>query len=312
MVESKERGIIPLRSIDPVEPVTLVDERTFPKRANFPWKATAVILSLTLLAGALLLGGARLVGRSLVFFPEREIEQTPADWDLPFEDVSFLTLDGVQLHGWFVPGDREVTLLWFHGNSGNISHRLENLKLLHDRLGVNIFIFDYRGYGRSDGRISEQGTYLDGEGAVLYLRSRGDIRADRVVLFGRSLGSAVAVDVATRYPAYGLILESPFTSVSDIAKRSFRFLPWGRIIGIRYDSLSKIRGISGPLLVLHGDRDDVVPMENGQRLFRAAPSPKEFYVVEGAGHNDTYTVGGEEYFATLRRFVDGLGTQAPE
>ena len=166
-----------------------------------------------------------MLGNRLVFFPDREIEQTPVDWGLSFEEVTFFAPDGVQLHGWFIPGDREVTLLWFHGNSGNISHRLENLKLLHDHLGVNILIFDYRGYGLSGGRISEEGTYLDGEGALLHLRLRRDTRPDRIVLFGRSLGSAVAVDVATRYSPYGLILESPFTSVPDMANRSIRFLP---------------------------------------------------------------------------------------
>ena len=275
-----------------------------------PWRALGILLLLALVPGALILGGARLID-SQVFFPEREIEHTPADWGLPYEDVRFFTSDGVQLHGWFVPGDRQVSLIWFHGNAGNVGDRLENMKLLYDHLGVNILIFDYLGYGLSDGRISEKGTYLDGEGALRYLRSRPDVHSDRVVLFGHSLGSAVAVDVASRNDVSGLILESPFTSVPDIAKRWFRFLP-GFLIRIKYNSLSKILDINAPLLVLHGDRDEVVPIELGQRLFKAAAEPKELYVIQGAGHNDTYRVGGEEYLATLKRFVDGLGEEASE
>ena len=263
-------------------------------------------MGLILLSLILIGGGSRVLGRSLVFFPDREIEESPADWGLSFEEVTFLALDGVELHGWFIPGDREETLLWFHGNAGNISHRLENIKLLHEQLGMSIFIFDYRGYGRSGGRISEEGTYLDGEGALLYLRSRRDIRPDRIVLFGRSLGSAVAVDVATRYPTYGLILESPFTSVADLAKGPVRYLPVSALLGIRYDSLSKMRGISAPLLVLHGDQDTVIPIRYGKRLFEAATRPKEFSTIAGAGHNDTYIVGGREYFTTLSKFIESL------
>ena len=269
--------------------------------------ARGVALAVALLA---LLGLAarqtKLLDRYFIFFPERELVRTPGDVDVEYEEAFFSTSDGVRLHGWFVPSQSDTTLVWFHGNAGNISHRLENIKLLHERLGVSILIFDYRGYGRSGGRISEEGTYLDGEGALLYLRSRRDIRADMVVLFGRSLGSAVAVDVATRYPAYGLILESPFTSVADMAKGPIRYLPVSALIGIRYDSLAKIRGISAPLLVLHGDQDTVVPIKYGKLLFDAASRPKEFYTIAGAGHNDTYIVGGQEYFTTLSKFIEAL------
>ena len=211
-----------------------------------------------------------MIDRNFVFFPEKRIAATPENWGLDFENVYFTTADGVRLHGWFVPGQSEVTWLWFHGNAGNISHRLENLSLLRDHLGVSVFLFDYRGYGRSDGRVSEEGTYRDAEAALSYLWSHRDVDPEKIVLFGRSLGCAVAVDLASRHQAYALILESPFTSISDMAKRAIPLLPIGVLLRTKYDTLSKIGGIAGPLLILHGGQDEVVPIELGlQRLQKA-------------------------------------------
>ena len=247
-----------------------------------------------------------MIERNFIFFPEEAMAATPTNWGLDFEDVYFTAADGVELHGWFVPGQSEVTWLWFHGNAGNISHRLENLSLLRDHLGVSVFLFDYRGYGRSDGHISEDGTYLDAQAARSYLWSRQDVDPGKIVLFGRSLGCAVAVDLASRHRPYALILESPFTSISDMAKRVVPLLPIGVFLRTKYDSLSKIGGISAPLLILHGDQDEVVPVASGLRLYQAANEPKEFYTINGAGHNDTYIAGGEAYFDALRRFLAGL------
>ena len=174
------------------------------------------------------------------------------------------------------------------------------------RLGVSVFLFDYRGYGRSEGQVSEKGTYRDAEAALAYLESRQDVDQEKIVFFGRSLGCAVAVDLASRHPPYALILESPFTSISDMAKRVVPLLLIGALLRTKYNSLSKISGISAPLLVLHGDRDEVVPIESGQQLYQAANEPKKFYTIPDAGHNDTYIVGGEEYFAALRQFLAGL------
>jgi hypothetical protein len=265
-----------------------------------------LLLLLSLVIFALLGGHNTVIERNLIFFPEKTIAATPGDWGLHFEDVYFTTADGVALHGWFVPGQSEVTWLWFHGNAGNISHRLENLSLLRDYLGVNIFLFDYRGYGRSEGQVSEEGTYRDAEAALAYLRSRQDVDPGKILFFGQSLGCAVAVDLASRHRPYALILESPFTSISDMAQRATPLLPIGALLRTKYDSLSKIGGISAPLLILHSDRDEVVPFESGRQLFEAANEPKEFYVIRGAGHNDTYMVGGEEYFAALKQFLAGL------
>jgi len=244
------------------------------------------------------------IERSFIYFPERELIGEPADYGLEFDDANFATSDGVRLHGWFVPGESDVTWLWCHGNAGNISHRLENLRLLHDELGVRVFIFDYRGYGRSEGSPSEEGTYRDAEAALACVLSRPDVDAERTVYFGRSLGAAVAVELATRRPPYALILESPLPSIAELARHHYPFLPAGRLLRTKYDSLSKIANVHVPLLVLHGDQDEVIPFQSGRKLFEAANEPKRFYTIRGAGHNDTYVVGGREYFRALREFVE--------
>ena len=247
-----------------------------------------------------------LIDKHFIFFPEKELQGTPAQWGISFEDVEFQASDGVRLHGWYVPGDSDVTWIWFHGNAGNISHRLENLTLLNNQLGVNIFLFDYRGYGRSEGRISEKGTYRDARGALEYVRSRQDVNPDKIVYFGRSLGAAVAVWLATQDTPYGLILESPFTFVKDMAKRAFPGLPLYMLVRTKYDSLSRIADVTCPVLVLHGDRDETVPFSHGQKLYDAAKEPKGFYPIAGAGHNDTYIAGQEPYFRAMSDFLESL------
>jgi fermentation-respiration switch protein FrsA (DUF1100 family) len=277
------------------------------RRVRPPRLLLCVGLGIVVAAG-LALAGVRsgMIERSFIYFPDSELVADPSDFGLPFQDVSFAAGDGVQLHGWLVPGEKDVTWLWFHGNAGNISHRLENLKLLHDELGVSVFLFDYRGYGRSRGKPYEEGTYRDAEAALAYLRSHPDINANRIVYFGRSLGAGVAVELATRQPPLGLILESPVPSISELARHHYPFLPVGPLLRTKYDSLAKIGEVKAPLLVLHGDMDDIVPFEGGKKLFEAANEPKEFYTIRDAGHNDTYFTGGREYFRALRRFVEGL------
>jgi len=263
-----------------------------------------------LLAG--ILGAGMFLGleKYLIFVPERTIEMTPRDEGLPYEDVWFPAGDGVRLHGWLVPApDARFTLVWFHGNAGNISHRVDNITHLHRLLRLSIFIFDYRGYGRSNGShsdLSEEATYLDAEGALAYLRGRRDLDRTRLVYFGRSLGAAIAVEAARRHPPAALILETPFTSIQDMSRVLLPWLPVGSLLRTKYDSLAKIREIRVPLLVLHGDRDDVVPYEQGRRLFEAANEPKWFYTIRGARHNDTYFVGGQPYFDVWARFLEGV------
>lgn len=249
----------------------------------------------------------------VIFVPERAIEMTPQSEGLAYQDVWFPAKDGVKLHGWLVPAtDARFTLVWFHGNAGNISHRVDNIKYLHRALGrqilPNIFIFDYRGYGRSAGSLSdlsEEATYRDAEGALTYLRGRQDLAQTRLIYFGRSLGSAVAVEMARRHAPAGLILETPFTSIQDMARVTLPFLPVGGLLRTKYNSLGKMPEIRVPLLVLHGDRDDVVPYEQGRRLFEAANEPKTFFAIRGAHHNDTYIVGDRPYYDAWARFLAG-------
>jgi len=248
----------------------------------------------------------------LIFYPSAEIIHTPGQVGLEFQDLFFTTADGVRLNGWFIPHrDARITLVWFHGNAGNIGHRVENIKLLHDKVKVNIFIFDYRGYGRSEGSVSEAGTYQDGAAALQFVRKQPGVEAENLIIFGRSLGAAVAAEMASRFDSRGLILESPFISIREMAKSVFPLLPIGPLLQTRYDNLEKIVKIKVPLLVLHGDRDEVIPYEHGKRVFAAAPGPKDFYTINGAGHNDTYIVGGDAYFQRLRSFIETVTASQP-
>lgn len=263
-----------------------------------------------LLAGILGTGMFLGLEKYVIYVPERAIEMTPQSEGMAYEDVWFPASDGLRLHGWLIPApDARLTLLWFHGNAGNIGHRVDNIKYLHRLLRLNVFIFDYRGYGQSAGThsdLSEEATYRDAEGALTYLRGRQDLAHTRLVYFGRSLGASIAVEAARHHPPAGLILETPFTSIKDMARVALPFLPLGSLLRTKYDSLSKIREIRVPLLILHGDRDDVVPYEQGRRLFDAANEPKTFYRIRGARHNDTYIVGGQPYFDAWARFLHGL------
>ena len=261
---------------------------------------------------ALLALGARqtnLLDKQLVFFPDREVMSTPGDAGLVYEDVTFTASDGVKLHGWFVPGDGKRVIIWFHGNAGNIGHRVENLVLMREQLRVSVFLFDYRGYGNSEGAPSEQGLYLDAEAALEYTKTRTGLEADEgIVYFGRSLGAAVAVELATRYPPRALVLESPFTSIQGMARKVYpvvsKVVPLGLVVQSRFDALAKIGQVRTPVMVLHGDQDDMIPIEMGRELFEAANEPKAFYAIRGASHNDTYAVGGVPYFDALRAFVN--------
>ena len=239
-----------------------------------------------------------------IYFPESTIYQDPGDFGLEFEDVHLTTTDGVRIHGWFVPGSGGPTLVWFHGNGGNISHRVDNIAALNRRLGVSILIIDYRGYGLSEGSPTEQGTYLDAEAALAHAFARPDVDPERVVLFGRSLGCAVAAEMAARHDVYAVVLESPFTSISAMARQAYPFLPGlGLLVGDMYDTLDKAARIHAPVMVLHGDSDEIVPFEMGREVFEAAPEPKRFYAIRGAGHNDTYAVGGTSYLDALGSFL---------
>lgn len=240
--------------------------------------------------------------KGIVFFPDPFLIGSPADYGLEYEEVFFTARDGVKLHGWWVPQPQHVpTLLWFHGNAGNISHRLENLHLLWHKVGVQIFIFDYREYGRSEGQITREGSYLDAYAAYDYVTMTLRIPPSQLVLFGRSLGSALAVDLAVNHACRGLIIESAFTSSEDMFQLYAPFASWRP--RLPYDNLGKIVQVNVPVLIIHGVRDEVIPFEMGARLFAAAHPPKFFYPLPQAHHNDTYLVGGDAYFQRLKTFI---------
>jgi fermentation-respiration switch protein FrsA (DUF1100 family) len=263
------------------------------------------VTALVLVGFAVVARYTDLIDRHFVFFPDRTVLTDPGERGLAFEEARFTAADGVRLHGWFVPGRDDKTLVWFHGNAGNISGRLQNLEEMHRYLGVNVLVFDYRGYGLSEGSVSEEGTYLDAEAALDYLRSRDDVDEDRIVLFGRSLGGAVAVEMATKHDFYALVLESTFSSIQAMARHHFPFLPGvGRLVKTRYDTLAKIENVRAPLMVLHGDRDGTAPIEMGREIYEAANSPKRFYAIAGADHNDTYIVGGRPYYDAIAAFLE--------
>lgn len=236
-------------------------------------------------------------------YPDGNYELIPRS--LSLEDHWFTAPDGVRLHGWLLRADStSPALVISHGNAGNISHRLEFIRQLH-RLGCTVFIYDYRGYGRSEGSPSEEGVYLDGTGAFDYLASLDGIDPKRVALFGQSLGGAVAVHVAAKRRPAALILEATFSSARDVAAELYSFLPARFFLRSKFDSESTIRKNTAPLLMLHGSVDSIIPVKLGRKLFDAANPPKEFIEIRGASHNDVYLVGGDRYLQKIREFLHG-------
>jgi hypothetical protein len=258
------------------------------------------ILALLAIAGGLIV----LFETRLIYFPSRAKDVTPTALGLAFEDVSLTAEDGVRLHGWFLPvRDARLTILLSHGNAGNIGDRLDRALLFQSRLRASVLLYDYRGYGSSQGSPDEAGTYRDVRAAYQYLVEAKKLDPRRLVLFGESLGSGVALELAVAQPAAALVLEAPFTSVPDMARATV-FAPLAPFVRTRYDNLAKVSRLRMPLLVLHGDRDEVVPFAQGRRLFEAAPEPKRFFAIPGAHHNDAYFVGGEAYWRALGEFLD--------
>jgi hypothetical protein len=274
----------------------------------------------------------------LTFYPVRAYPETPAAAGLPFEDVVLRTGDGVSLHGWFVPAAdapsaragliassrsrRPITLLFFHGNAENIGGCLD-LAARARQAGLNLLLIDYRGYGQSDGHPSERGIYQDGEAALLHLLSRPDGDPARIVVWGRSIGAAVAVYLAAGgaegaapspdrngSPAVaGLILESPFTSVPDLLREGghFALLALSRFGTYRFDSAARIGRVAAPVLVVHGTDDEIAPFDLGRRLYNLAPGRKVLAAIRGGGHNDLWALHDDEVWDAVRRFLESLG-----
>ena len=226
---------------------------------------------------------------------------TPENIGLDYENVSVTTDDGIKITGWFIPSESpRATLLFAHGNGGNISHRLEKIRMFNE-LHVNTFIFDYRGYGPSDGSPSENGFYLDAQAAYNYLLSDKKIPSQQIVGYGESLGGAVIIDLAVRNSLGGLIIESSFTSVRDMGKKIFPFIP-AFLYKTKFDALSKIVSVKCPVLAFHSPEDEIVPYELGKQLFEAAPEPKYFIDLRG-GHNNAFLVSEELFMAEIDSFL---------
>ncbi len=239
---------------------------------------------------------------AFIYFPTKNIIATPEDRGLAFEDVYLYTDDGFRLHGWYVPAkESRGSVLFFHGNAGNISGRLESI-MIFNNLGLNVFIFDYRGYGRSEGKPGEQGTYKDAIAAWRYLTEVQDKNPHKVILFGRSLGGGVAAWLASEVNAGGVVLESGFTSTVDLASEIYPFIPVNWLMRIRYPTIDYLQKIEMPVLIAHSRGDEVIPYHHGEKLFETASEPKYFLEMRG-GHNDGFIQTGQGYIDGWDRFL---------
>ena len=266
------------------------------------WK----ILSIVVAVYAVLCVALYLFQSRMVYFPVAELWATPQTAGLAYEDVYLEAGDGNRVHGWFIPAAEPggLTLLFLHGNAGNISHRLESLRIFH-LLGLSTLIIDYRGYGQSGGRPSEANSYEDALLAWRHLTEARGIASERIVVFGRSLGAGVAAWLAREVDPAGLILESPFRSVPALAADVYPMFPVRYLARIHYDTLSRVPGLACPVLVAHSPGDEIVPFAHGRAVFEAAPEPKRFLEMRG-GHNDGFLVTGRDYYEALRAFLDSI------
>ena len=237
-----------------------------------------------------------------VYFPTRQIIITPDRMGLSYETVSFETTDGVRLAGWFVSAEpSRGVILFCHGNAGNISDRIESIQVFH-RLGLTTFIFDYRGYGTSEGKPTERGTYLDAEAAWRYLVQERHVPPTDIIFFGRSLGGAIVAWLAQEHPPKALIVESTFTSIPDIGADVYPYLPVRLLCRFNYSAVKYVRNVNCPILIVHSRDDEIIPFEHGRRLFEAANEPKEFLEITGT-HNEGFITSGLRYRDGVDSFV---------
>lgn len=263
------------------------------------------LISIVVIAGgayALTLLFLFLAQSRLIYFPSvpsRALGPGPDSIGLGYENVHILTEDGVRLHAWYVPArEPRGVVLFFHGNAGNISHRLDSLRIFHG-LNLSTLIFDYRGYGQSEGKVSEQGTYRDAEASWHYLTKQRGIPASQIVLFGRSLGAAIAAYVASHRRPAALIIESGFVSVQELAAQLYPWLPARRLVRFKYPTGEYVKRAPAPVLIIHSRDDEIIPFAQGRSLFSNAHEPKRFLELRG-GHNDGFLISG-------RHYRDGLG-----
>lgn len=244
----------------------------------------------------------------LVYLPHmgREHVATPADIGLDWRAVELVTADDLTLDAWWLPAENSrAALLFLHGNAGNISHRLVSLEQFN-RLGLSVLILDYRGYGKSEGTPSEAGTAMDADAGWRWLKEKSGHDPGRFVIFGRSLGAAVAAELASRTEPAALILESPFRSVPDLGQRLYPWLPVRALARLNYPTVEYVTQLKAPLLVIHSEEDEIIPFAEGQAVYEAAASPKKLLVIQG-GHNTGFLVNEAIYLRGMNDFLSGAG-----
>ena len=258
-----------------------------------------VIIYLIILVSVYVFQGA------LLYFPRKYLEASPLDAGLQYETILYEAEDGVKISAWYIPCEgAEKAILFCHGNAGNISHRIDSIKIFY-QLGFNVFIFDYRGYGQSRGKPSEKGLYRDVKGAWDYLIEKKNFREDQIVLFGRSLGGTVASWMAARTKPGALIVESAFTSVPDLARKIYPFLPVRLLCRHVFAAIDYVKQVKCPVLVVHSPDDELIPFKHGQLLFEAAPAPKEMLTIRGS-HNQGFYQSHDIYTKGLKKFLDNI------
>lgn len=267
-------------------------------------KSKTVFISLILFFSVILLFNVYLYLKQpgMIFYPLKEVDVTPDKWGLSYQQVKLKTIEGLELSSWHIPHPEAAkTILFFHGNGGNISHRGDSIYIFH-KLKMNVLILDYPGYGESEGNPSEAGLFQSASSAWQYLINEKNIKPENIIIFGRSLGGAVATDLAVHVKAGGLILESTFSSVRDIVDIAFPL--FSKLIYMRYsfDSLNKIKKVTVPVLVIHSPDDEVIPFKLGKKLFAAIQSEKEFLQIKG-GHNDGFMQSIQTYMQAIRIFA---------
>ena len=264
------------------------------------------ILLIILIAYAILAWSVYFMQSSFIYRPVRNVPYTPSDMDLVYEKVALKTDDGLKIAAWFIPCEKaKMTVLFCHGNGGNMAHRLDTINILNE-LGLNCLIFDYRGYGDSQGKTTENGTYLDAQAAWKWLTHKKGIKAEQIIIFGRSLGGSIAANLAARTIPAGLILESAFTSFAAIGAKYYPYLPVKLFAAFSYNTVASLRKINCPLLIMHSKRDEIVPYEFSPQIYEAANEPKEFVEILGC-HNDGFLFSGQTYrnaWANWLEFID--------
>jgi fermentation-respiration switch protein FrsA (DUF1100 family) len=231
---------------------------------------------------------------TFLYSPVQEVSNTPDELGMDFEDVFFKTEDGLRLNGWYVPAENsQLTVLFCHGNGGNIMHRLDSINIFYT-LGLSCFIFDYRGYGSSEGKTSEEGTYLDAKAAYEWLTREKKISPNDIIIFGRSLGGSIAAQLAAKVEATSLIIESAFTSYVDIGRKFYPYMPVRWFARFSYRTIDYVKDVRCPVMIIHSRNDEIVPFEFGLELYEVANEPKEFVEIFGS-HNDGFLVSSEIY-----------------